>query len=176
MARRAGARGAWIAPANEPMRGPIELTPTIPRHEWIRFADAQVNLIRDEPHGFIALSADTLARDPDLVPIHVRRLLILLRRLALRVGPSYVFEPNGDTFRRLVQRGFEAILDELFVRGAFAGAQRESAYQVVVTAEPRMVDQGRFVVELKVAPAQPMKFLTVRLVQSGERGAVTEVR
>lgn len=176
VAQRAAARGAWIAPANEPMRGVIELTPSIPRDEWLRFADTQVNLLRDEPHGVVAQSADTLARDPDLSPIHVRRLLILLRRLALRVGPGYVFEPNNDAFERLVQRGFEAVLEDLFARGAFAGAQREAAYQLVVDAAPDVADQGRFVVEMKVAPSFPMSFLTVRLIQSGDRGVVTEVR
>jgi phage tail sheath protein FI len=175
-AQRALGRGAWIAPANQPMRGVVELTPSIPRDEWIRFADTQVNLLRDEPHGIVAQSADTLARDPDLAPIHVRRLLILLRRLALRVGPGYVFEPNNDAFERLVQRGFEAVLENLFARGAFAGAQREAAYQLVVGAEAGVADQGRFVVEIKVAPSQPMSFLTVRLIQSGDRGVVTEVR
>jgi len=176
LAQRGAARGAWIAPANEPIRGVVELTPAIPRDEWIRFAEAQVNLLRDEPHGVVALSADTLARDPDLSPIHVRRLLILLRRLALRIGPGYVFEPNGDAFQRLVQVGFEAVLDDLFERGAFAGAQREAAYQLVVDATAGAADQGRFVVEMKVAPSQPLSFLTVRLIQSGEHGAVTEVR
>lgn len=176
VALRASARGAWIAPANEPIRGVAELTPSIPRDEWSQFADTRVNLLRDEPHGVVALSADTLARDPDLSPIHVRRLLILLRRLALRVGPGYVFEPNNDAFQRLVQRGFEAALDDLFARGAFAGAQREDAYQLVVDATASLADQGRFVVEMKVAPSQPMSFLTVRLIQSGDRGVVTEVR
>ena len=42
----------------------------------------------------MVLSADTLSDDPDLRPINVRRLLILLRRLALRLGATYVFEPQ----------------------------------------------------------------------------------
>jgi phage tail sheath protein FI len=38
------------------------------------------------------------------------------------------------------------------------------------------LDQGRFVVELRVAPSVPMRFLSVRLVQAGERLAATEGR
>ena len=38
------------------------------------------------------------------------------------------------------------------------------------------VDQGRFIVELRVAPSLPMSFLTVRLVQSGDRTLVMEDR
>jgi hypothetical protein len=176
IAQRASTRGAWVAPANQPLRGVVELIPALSRDDAERFADAQVNLLRDEPRGILAQSADTLARDADLTAIHVRRLLVLLRRIALRVGPGYVFEPNGAVFQRLVQRGFEAALDDLFARGAFAGAERAGAYQLAVDANPNVADQGRFVVEIKVAPSRPLSFLTVRLVQSGDLGVVTEAR
>ncbi len=125
------------------------------------------------------LSADTLSDDPDLRPINVRRLLILLRRLALRLGATYVFEPNDDAFRRLVQRGFEALLDDMFGRGAFAGATPATSFQVVTSQAlntPESVDQGHFIVELKVAPSLPLTFLTVRLVQTGDRTFITEGR
>jgi phage tail sheath protein FI len=111
--------------------------------------------------------------------INVRRLLILLRRLALRHGATYVFEPNGDALRRSVQRGFEGLLDLLFLRGAFAGATAATSFQVNTsdTINTRQsVEAGRFIVELKVAPAEPLTFVTLRLVQTGERGVVTEVR
>ncbi len=90
--------------------------------------------MRQEPHGFVTLNEDTLSDDEDLRPLNVRRLLILLRRQALLQGANYVFEPNNDSFRRLVQRSFEATLDLLFVRGAFAGSTPQSAYQVRVDA------------------------------------------
>jgi hypothetical protein len=38
------------------------------------------------------------------------------------------------------------------------------------------VDQGRFIVELRVAPSLPMNFLTIRLIQNGSRTSVTEGR
>jgi hypothetical protein len=178
LARRALARGAWIAPANEPLNGVVALMPDISRDTWQDLQDAQINLFRQEPHGFVVLSADTLSQDPDLRPINVRRLLILLRRLALRLGANYVFEPNDDAFRRSVQRGFETQLEYLFKRGAFAGRTANTAFQVVTDSTvntPQSLDQGRFVVELRVAPSLPMSFLTIRLVQTGERGLVTEV-
>jgi len=179
MALRAIARGAWIAPANELLHGVVALTPQVGRGYWQSLQDAQVNLIRQEPRGFLALSADTLAdeEDADVRPINVRRLLSLLRRLALRLGATYVFEPNGDAFRRLVQRGFEAMLDGMFLRGAFAGSTPATSFQVVIDTSlntSQSVDLGRFIVELRVAPSLPMTFLTIRLVQSGVSGTVTE--
>jgi hypothetical protein len=178
LARRALARGAWVAPANEPLSGVVALTPEIPRQRRPDLYQAQVNLIGQEPHGFVALGADTLSADEDLRPINVRRLLILLRRLALRLGAAYVFEPNDDSLLRSVQRGFEGMLEFLLARGAFAGTG-PAAFQVVAGSPPNTPadrDQGRFLVELRVAPARPMTFLTVRLVQAGDRGTVTEVR
>ena len=179
IAARSLSRGAWIAPANEPLRGAVALAPPVERRRWLDLQLAQINLIRQEPRGFLALNADTLSGEEELRQIGVRRLLILLRRLALRHGSAYVFEPNSPAFRRLVQRGFESVMDQLFARGAFAGATPASSYQVVTGAElntRQSIDLGRFVVELRVAPAQPLTFLTIRLVQTGERGFVTEGR
>jgi hypothetical protein len=178
MARRAIERGAWIAPANEQFRGAVALLPILNPGRQLDLLLAQFNQIQQNPNGFIALNADTLSSDPDLRPVNVRRLLILLRREALRLGMTYVFEPSGPALRRMVQRAFESIMDQLFARGAFAGATRATSYQVVTddtVNPPESVDQGRFQVDLKVAPSFPMSFVTVRLVQLGENSFVTEI-
>lgn len=172
-------RGAWIAPANEAMRGPVALTPKVNSERWLDLQEARINVIRQDPRGFLSMSADTLSDDDDLRPINVRRLLSLLRRLAVRLGATYVFEPNDASFRRSVERGFEAMLGEMFARGAFAGPTPQTAFQVVTgdslnTAES--VELGRFIVELRVAPSLPMTFMTIRLVQTGDRSFVVETR
>ncbi len=168
-------RGAWIAVANRPLRDCVKLSPPGMRpslSQRQQLLDAQVNLLRSAPIGFIVSSSDTLAVDADWRPINVRRLMCLLRRMALQRGVTYVFEPNGAVLRRTVERGFGAMLDQLYRRGALAGATAEKAYQVNVgddinTRQRR--DAGQFWVELKVAPSLPMSFLTVRLSRSGER-------
>lgn len=177
LAARATNRGAWIAAANEPMRDVVGLTPPVAAGDWQALQDAQVNLLRDDPRGFLALSSDTLALDVDVRPINVRRLLILLRRLALRRGVSYVFEPNGPALRRAVERGFDALLGELFRRGAFAGRTPEESFRVVTDDTintPADAEAGRFLVELRVAPAIPMRFISILLAQGGARLTVTE--
>jgi len=170
LARRALERGAWIPPANELWRGFVALTPVIPTDDRLDLQQAQVNLVRPEPRGFLTLSADTLSTDEDFRPIHVRRLLILLRRLALAQGPAYVFEPNDAAFRRLVQRNFESLLEDLYRRGAFAGGDPAHSFQVVTGDDlntPESIAAGKFIVELRVAPAQALRFVTIRLVQAG---------
>lgn len=177
LAARASLRGAWIAAANEPMKDVVALTPSIPAGDRQILQDAQINLLRNDPRGFFALSADTLALDAELRQINVRRLLILLRRLALRRGTMYVFEPNGPVLRRSIQRGFDLLMTELFNRGAFAGATPAQAFRVVTDegVNPRgSVEAGRLFVELRVAPSLPMRFIAVRLAQNGERLSVVE--
>ena len=179
LAGRAFGRGAWVAPANEWLRGVVALEPPLGRASWQALQDAQVNVIRREPRGFLAMSADTLSDEEDWRPIGVRRLISLIRRMALREGATYVFEPNNDAFHRLVRRGFERMLGLMFTRGAFAGTSPETAFRVVTDSTlntPRTMEQGHFIVELKVAPSLPLNFLTIRLVQSGDRGLATEER
>jgi phage tail sheath protein FI len=99
--------------------------------------------------------------------------------VALQRGAAYVFEPNGPALQRTVERAFNALLDGLFQRGAFAGRNVNEAFQVVVGEElntPQRFDAGQFWVELRVAPALPMRFLTVRLLRSGERVQAREPR
>jgi hypothetical protein len=179
IARRADVRGAWIAPANERLRDVVVLSPRIRRDQLGRLQTAQVNVVRQEPRGFLWLSADTLSADEDLRPIGTRRLLSLLRRAALLHGAGYVFEPNDAVMHRSIQRGFEALLSHLYVRGAFTGATPDQAYRVDLGAPPnsrQSVEAGRLIVELKVAPSQPLTFLIVRVVEAGEGGLIVESR
>jgi hypothetical protein len=177
MAKRSSQRGAWISPANEPLHGVAALDPPISRAYWQAMQDADINLLRQEAGGFLCLSESTLTDASDLGLINVRRLMSFLRKTALREGMEYVFEPNGDDFRRGVQRLFEKVLDQLFLRGAFAGRTAREAFQVVTDSSlntPAATDRGEFYVELKVAPSVPMRFLTVRLLQTADRTLVTE--
>jgi len=69
-----------------------------------------------------------------------------------------------------VQHQFERLLGELFKVGAFAGADAQEAFRVVADESlntPPSVDRGRLIVELRVAPAAALAYLTVRLVTAG---------
>jgi phage tail sheath protein FI len=179
LARRALERGAWVAPANEPLRGVVALAPPLAPTRLLDLQRGRINVVRQEPRGFMMLDESTLSLDPELRRINVRRLMILLRRRALQIGARYVFEPNDDGFRRLVQRSFESTLGHLHARGAFAGRTASRAFQVVTDPSlntPQARDAGRFFVELKVAPSLPLSFLTIRLVQRGDRLQASEER
>ncbi len=175
LAARAAERGPWVAPANQSFGTVVALAPALSLE-----AAVPLNDISNQPHGFMALRADTLdIVDPSLRLINVRRLLILLRRLALRLGATYAFEPNSGVLRGQVQHRFEELLRGLYDRGAFAGAAPAQAYQVNTDAALNTqvsIEQGRLLVELRVRPSLPMEFITVRLLQRGTQLSVAEGR
>ena len=170
LASTAAGVGCWREPANVGLVSAVALTPAEQPGAAGTAAAAGTNLLLERPRGRLTLSAYTLSRDPDLSRIAVRRLLSLLRRLALRHGPTFVFEPNNAVLRRQVRRQFEAVLAQLLVAGAFAGPAPQDSYQVVVT---NPVDT-QLLVELKVAPAAAMRWLIVRLVGNGDRFSTAE--
>lgn len=169
IATRSRERGAWVAPANMPIRGALALAPTFTPSELEALYLAGVNPIRPEARGFVVWGAHTLSDDPDLGVLNVRRLLILLRRIALRDGQGLVFAPHSPAFRRQLALQLERLLATLFERGAFAGMDPTQAFRVVIDETvnpPASVEQGRLVVELRVAPSQPLVFITVKLVET----------
>jgi hypothetical protein len=158
IAARELARGAWIAPANLPLRGPVQLGGALNNNETARLFDAHANLLRQQPGTITTLSAHTLSTEPALLQLSVRRLLILLRKIALTQGRRYAFETDNDQFRQLVRMRFEQILSSMAAGGAFR------AYQVA-TADG---GDGTVIVTLRIAPSDPIEFITISLVRSGE--------
>ena len=166
-AGRAATQGAWVAPANQPLQDVLALDQPVSDADYLALAGAQINFVRAAPGGFLWLAADTLSQDPNVRPINVRRLLALLRRMAERYGTAHVFEPNSDLTRRTARRTFGSLLGFLFAAGAFSGSTAAEAFQVSTPVTADDLDEGRLIVELRVAPSQPLAFLTVLLVQSG---------
>ena len=165
IAARELARGAWAAPADVPLRGPVALTPVLSAGDTVRLFDAHANLLRSQPGSISTLSAHTLATEPNLLQVSVRRLIILLRKIALQEGSRYVFDTNTDRFRQLVRMRFERILAALTSFGALA------AYQVVTDGGVNTAADaanGQLVVTLQVAPTSPVEFITVSLIRAGE--------
>ena len=170
MAARTADRGAWLAAANVPLKSAVALHPARPSPDPEEFLAAGINCLESLTDSIALSSEQTLSGDPDLQPIHVRRLLTVLRRVATRLGNRFVFEPNDLTLRSLVQRRFETLLESLFARGAFAGGTGSEAFQVSVAdadAAYGEIEAGRLIVELRVRPAAALEFLLVRLVVSG---------
>jgi hypothetical protein len=177
IAARALTSGAWAAAANQLLPGVVGLAPNLAEGDLPASA-LPLNLLVDAARGFTTLSEWTLGLAGEVRALHVRRLLILLRRLALREGTAFAFLPNDPSLARLIQREFEAVLGDLYARGAFAGRSAAEGFQVIADSRintDATRDQGRLLVELRVAPSEPLGFLTIRLVQtSGDQLRVQE--
>lgn len=161
IAGRELARGVWVAPAYQGLHGPVGLRPLLAEADVVRIFDAHGCVITQRPGAFAPLAAHTLA-EAGLLQLSVRRLLILVRKIALRAGQRYVFEVDNDRFRDLVRRRFQRILDQLVRAGAL------HAGQVVVDEHAEAADSGQLVVHLQLAPSSPIEFITVTLVRTGE--------
>ncbi len=169
MARRTRSRGAWVAPANGVLMNTLGLGSTLNPTDADDLYLQGINVIQPSPRGYIVSGAHTLNDNKEWVALSVRRLFILLRRIALREGRLYLFDAHSAAFRNRVRQSMEAILGDLFQRGAFAGSTPSDAFRVTVdeglnTAESRR--QGHFIVELRVAPSQPLVFIAIRLIEA----------
>jgi phage tail sheath protein FI len=166
IARREIQRGAWVAPANISLRGVVGLTPEFADAAELDLFEQQINLLQQQPGRFTPLSAHTLSSNPLLWQVSVRRLLILLRKMVLRQGQQYVFEPNDTRFQRRVQLGFERRLGALRDSGALVAFRVQTGDAVNTRND---YDNGRLIIEIQVAPSHPVEFISVVLLRSGER-------
>jgi len=144
------------------LRGVVGLTPVLSQADEVALFNAHGNLFARQPGAFAGLSAHTLAADPALLQLSVRRLLILLRKLALARGMRYVFATSNDRFRQSVRRSFERLLTALTQLGAIVN------FQVVIDDDAEDLTDGRLIIRLLVAPTSPVEFITVTLVRAGE--------
>lgn len=175
IARRERERGVWISPANMPLFGVFGIAPLLPNSDRADLFEAGFNLPHAEPRDFRVMSAQTLSRDRSVQPISVRRLMMVLRKMLLEGGQKYVFQNNSPQFREAVRLSIVNVLQRLFERGAFAGANPAQAYRVTTDASvnpPDRTERGQFVVEVAVAPSQPTEFIVIRLIRSDD-GSVT---
>jgi hypothetical protein len=171
IAARERLRQAWIAPANVPLQGVLDLLPAFSVDDWADLFAEQFNLIRREPDDFRAMSAHTLSEERQLLQLSVRRLMILLRKVALERGMAWTFENNDERLRDAVRSTLEALLRFLYERGALAGRTAQQAYRVVTDARintRQSMDQGRFIAQVQVAPSEPMEFITVLLSRASD--------
>jgi hypothetical protein len=171
IAAREHDRQVWVAPANVALPDVLELVPAFTEDDWAELFALQFNLIRPAPDGFRSLSAHTLSDEQGLLQLSVRRLLILLRKLLLARGQDYVFAGNREQFRTAIRRDLEDVLRRLFEQGAFAGATQPAAFRVSADAtlnSAPSIEQGRLVVQLQIAPSQPLEFLNVALLRSSD--------
>lgn len=168
VARKERDWGLQHGPANEVARQIIHVAePQAPRR-----ADGLltlgVNAYVRSPRGIELVSARTLSRDPQWRQLSVRRLMLMLRRTLLVETQWAVFEPNGPALWAELKQAIESLLRGWFRAGAWVGRNESEAFFVRVVGEPRRLDRGELLIEIGVAPSEPLEFILVRLRREGD--------
>lgn len=168
VARREFERGIQYGPANEIARQIIHVAESQPEGRADALHPQNINCFVRQPDGIGLIAARTLSRERDWRQLSVRRLMLMLRRTLLVETQWAVFEPNGPALWRDLQHAIESLLRGLFRAGAFAGrTEAESFFVRMLTDVPRL-ERGELLVEIGVAPAEPLEFILVRLRRDGD--------
>jgi phage tail sheath protein FI len=162
-------RGVHKAPANEVVRGALDVATNITRAEHDLLNPEGINVVRRFPgRGIRVWGARTLSSDPAWRYINVRRLFNFIEASILNGTQWAVFEPNDMDLWQRLRRTISSFLLGLWRDGALFGASPDEAYYVKCDAEtnpPDVVERGQVVIEIGIAPVKPAEFVVFRIAQ-----------
>lgn len=167
-------RGVHKAPANEVVRGVLDLPVQVTKSEQELLNPVGINCIRSFPgRGIRIWGARTLSSDPAWRYLNVRRLFNYLEESIFLGTQWVVFEPNGERLWATIRRNIAAFLVNEWRQGALFGRTAEEAFYVKCDAEtnpPDVIEAGQVVCEIGVAPVKPAEFVVFRLSQAALGG------
>jgi hypothetical protein len=175
-ARTDGKAGVQKAPANEEVRGIIDLHTPVDNSVQDRLNPEGVNCIRAFPgRGIRVWGARTLSRDATWRYVNVRRLVLTLGRWIDANMTWAAFEPNTPRLWIRIQRELSVRLERLWQAGALKGDTADQAFYVKCDAETNPAEErdvGNVITEIGLAPANPAEFIVVRIIH---RAGTTEL-
>jgi uncharacterized protein len=169
-ARTDATRGVHKAPANELVRGSLNVTYALTRAEQGELNQAGINCIRIfAREGIRVWGARTVARtNPEWRYLNVRRLFNMIKESIGNSTRWVVFEPNDYTLWKSIRRDVAAFLTRLWREGALMGRTPEEAFFVKCDEEtnpPEVTDAGMVVTLIGIAPVKPAEFIVFRVSQ-----------
>ncbi|MEU9090410.1 phage tail sheath family protein [Streptomyces sp. NPDC087901] len=177
-ARSDAERGVHKAPANEVIRGALDLELRLSKGEQDLLNPIGVNCVRAFPgRGIRIWGARTLASDPAWRYLNVRRLFNYLEESILLGTQWVVFEPNDDRLWSSIRRNVTAFLTEEWRRGALFGRTAEEAFYVKCDRDnnpQESIDLGQVVCEIGVSPVKPAEFVIFRLSQFSDSTSLVD--
>lgn len=167
--------GVWKAPANEVLRGALDLEYQMTTGEQEILNPVGINAIRAfGVRGIRVWGARTTSSDPLWRYLNVRRLFNYIEDSLLGGTQWVVFEPNDANLWARARRTVNAFLLGLWRQGAMVGATPDQGFYVKCDEEtnPReSVDEGRVTIEIGVAAVKPAEFVVIRIGQWAGPGA-----
>ncbi len=177
-ARSDATRGVHKAPANEAVRGALNVTYRVTREEQATLNPSGVNCIRLFPgEGIRVYGARTLAESSsEWRYLNVRRLFNMVEESIARSTRWVVFEPNDRPLWKAIRRDVTAFLTMIWRQGALMGRTPEEAFFVQCDEEtnpPEVIDAGTVVTVVGIAPVKPAEFVIFRIGQSAGGTQIT---
>ena len=170
--------GLPFGPANTIAESVVDVGELVSESRHDELHPVGVNIFLRQRDGVWLSAARTLSSNAQLRQLSVRRLMIQLVRVLRRQTHWMVFEPNNQKLWRDVSRMLNNFLADLYRSGAFRGGTEEEAFFVRCDkhTNPRpIVDAGKLVAEIGVAPAEPLEFIVLRITRDGDSTSVQEV-
>lgn len=169
-ARTDATRGVHKAPANESVRGALNVTYRVTSEEQAVLNPQGVNCIRLFPReGILVWGARTVADgSSEWRYLNVRRLFNMIEESIVQSTRWVVFEPNDLSLWKSIRRDLRAFLTLVWRDGALMGATPEEAFFVKCDAEtnpPEVIDAGQVVTVVGIAPVKPAEFIIFRIGQ-----------
>jgi len=163
-------RGVFKAPANETLRGALDLEYDINDQAQDVLNPQGVNVIRRFPsRGILVWGARTITSDALWKYISVRRLFIFLERSIYEGTQWVVFEPNDPRLWARVTDTIRIFLRAQWRLGALYGRTEEQAFFITCNETVMSQDDilnGRLVCEIGIAPVRPAEFVIFRIFQN----------
>src|SRR5262245_31366119 len=177
-ARTDGTRGVHKAPANEAIRGAVDVAYSLTQEDQERLNPNGVNCIRFFPNeGIRVWGARTRAASAsEWRYINVRRLFNMIEKSIVRSTRWVVFEPNDYSLWKSIRRDVSAFLTLVWRQGALMGQTPDQAFFVKCDAEtnpPEEIDAGRVIILIGIAPVKPAEFVIFRIGQGVAGAEVT---
>lgn len=168
-ARTDSERGVHKAPANEVVRGAVNVVQDITHGEQGLLNPKGVNCIRTfGTRGIRVWGARTLSSDAAWKYINVRRLFNYIEE-SIQQGTQWaVFEPNDFSLWQQLKRDITSFLLRPYRDGALFGATQDQAFYVKCDSEtnpPDVIDAGMVIIEVGICPVKPAEFVIFRVRQ-----------
>jgi phage tail sheath protein FI len=169
-ARTDATRGVHKAPANESIRGALNVTYRFTGEEQGELNPLGVNCIRFfAREGIRVWGARTLAAEAsEWRYVNVRRLFNMIEESIAQSTRWVVFEPNDMSLWKAIRRDVSAFLMNLWRDGALMGTTPDEAFFVKCDEEtnpPEVIDAGRVITVIGLAPVKPAEFVIFRIGQ-----------
>ncbi|MER5577429.1 phage tail sheath family protein [Streptomyces massasporeus] len=167
MARSDARRGVHKAPANEIVRGALDLEHHLNDAEQGVLNNSSINALRVFPGGRpVVWGARALSNRTEWRYVNVRRLVAFISDSLVQGLRWAVFEPNNTALWKALERTITEFLTRVWQAGALFGRTAEEAFYVKIDEElnpPPIRELGQVIVEIGLAPTRPAEHVVIRL-------------